>query len=142
MIDDTPEKKASLALTAQAHEFARARGGENMSADDRLTFETMMRRAADARSMHDVLEAAARVVARADGFGMSVTGRWLVVGGVTCTYVGILWLVLFEVSGGTLPLGSLGSTNTVVGTVILVPGVVLWVFGAALRRSGRSRARR
>jgi hypothetical protein len=142
MINDTPEKKAWLATASQAQDFALAHGGENMSDADRATYDLLMKRAVEARSMHDVLEAAAMVVARADGYGMSVTGRWLVVAGIASTYVGALWLVLFDVSGGTLPVEKLGNTNTAIGTAIFVPGVACWIVGAALRRSGRRRASR
>lgn len=142
MFEDTPEKKAWLANLAEARAFAEAHDDEVMSAANRDHYELMLRRTAQARSTLDVIEAATRVVARADGFGMSVTGRWLVVSGITLTYTGALWLVLYDVSGGALPITPLRHGNTVVGVILLVPGVAAWIVGAALRRAGRRRTQR
>ncbi len=142
MADDSPEKKAWLANAAEAYDFARAHGGEDMTPENREIYELMMRRTADARSVHDVIEAAARIVARADGLGMSVTGRWMVAVGGILTYVGALWMVLYSVSGGDLPVAVLGDLNTLIGGIVLVVGAVLWTVGAALRRLGRHRALR
>lgn len=142
MVADGPEKKAWLANAAEANDFALRHGGEAMSAENRAIYDLMLRRTADAQSVHDVIEAAARIVARADGYGMSVTGSWLVGFGIALTYLGAIWLVLYDVSGGDLPVAALGDGNTTLGLVVLIPGVALWVTGSALRRSGRRRAHR
>ena len=142
MAEFSPEKKAWLANAAEAYDFALAHGGENMTEENRAIYDLMMRRAADAQSIHDVIEAAARIVARADGLGMSVTGRWLALVGVVLTYLGALWMVLYSVSGGDIPVPAWGDTNTTIGGVVLLAGVTLWIVGAALRRAGRRKAHR
>ncbi len=54
-----------------------------------------------------------------------VSPRWLVPTMLGLLLLGLAWIAVFYVSGGSLPISALGSWNLVVGFGFLVGGVVL-----------------
>jgi hypothetical protein len=54
-----------------------------------------------------------------------VSPRWLVPVMLACLLIGLTWIVLFYVTGGSLPISALASWNLVVGFGFIIAGVVL-----------------
>jgi hypothetical protein len=54
-----------------------------------------------------------------------VSPPWLVPAMLASLIIGLVWIVLYYVSGNNLPVSALGAWNLVVGFVFLVCGVVL-----------------
>jgi Cell division protein CrgA len=54
-----------------------------------------------------------------------VSPRWLVPAMLACLLVGLAWIALYYITGGTLPISALGAWNLAVGFVLIIAGVVL-----------------
>jgi Cell division protein CrgA len=55
-----------------------------------------------------------------------VSPRWLVPAMLACLLIGLVWIALFYVTGGSTPVQSaLGAWNVVVGFGFIISGVVL-----------------
>jgi hypothetical protein len=54
-----------------------------------------------------------------------VSPRWLVPTMLACLLVGLAWIALYYVTGGKLPIESLGAWNLAVGFALIIGGVGL-----------------
>jgi Cell division protein CrgA len=54
-----------------------------------------------------------------------VSPRWLVPTMLGCLLVGLAWIALYYITGGTLPASPLGAWNLAVGFVLIIGGVAL-----------------
>jgi hypothetical protein len=54
-----------------------------------------------------------------------VSPRWLVPTMLACLLVGLAWIALYYVTGGKLPIQSLGAWNLGVGFALIIGGVAL-----------------
>jgi hypothetical protein len=54
-----------------------------------------------------------------------VSPRWLVPAMLACLLLGLAWIALYYITGGTLPISALGAWNLAVGFVLIIAGVVL-----------------
>ena len=54
-----------------------------------------------------------------------VSPRWLVPTMLACLLVGLAWIALYYITGGSLPIAALGAWNLAVGFVLIIAGVVL-----------------
>jgi Cell division protein CrgA len=54
-----------------------------------------------------------------------VSPRWLVPVMLACLLIGLAWIALFYITGGTLPISALADWNLVVGFGFIIGGVVL-----------------
>jgi hypothetical protein len=55
-----------------------------------------------------------------------VSSRWVVPAMLSCLILGLIWIALFYITGGTTPLQSaLGDWNLVVGFALIIVGVGL-----------------
>lgn len=54
-----------------------------------------------------------------------VSPRWLVPTMVTFLLIGLAWIAVYYVTGGTLPIAALNAWNLAVGFVFIIAGVVL-----------------
>ena len=54
-----------------------------------------------------------------------VSPRWLVPTMLGCLLVGLAWIALYYITGGTLPIQALQSWNLAVGFVLIIAGVAL-----------------
>ena len=54
-----------------------------------------------------------------------VSPRWLVPTMLACLLVGLAWIALYYITGGSLPIAALQAWNLAVGFVLIIAGVVL-----------------
>ena len=54
-----------------------------------------------------------------------VSPRWLVPTMLACLLVGLAWIALYYITGGSLPIAALNAWNLAVGFVLIIAGVVL-----------------
>ena len=54
-----------------------------------------------------------------------VSLRWLVPTMLACLLVGLAWIALYYISGGSLPIGALQAWNLLVGFALIIAGVAL-----------------
>ena len=54
-----------------------------------------------------------------------VSPRWLVPTMVGCLLVGLAWIALYYVTGGSLPVSAFGAWNLLVGFALIISGVAL-----------------
>jgi len=54
-----------------------------------------------------------------------VSPRWLVPTMLACLLVGLAWIALYYITGGSLPIAALHAWNLAVGFVLIIAGVVL-----------------
>ena len=54
-----------------------------------------------------------------------VSPRWLVPTMLGCLLVGLAWIALYYVTGGSLPVSALGAWNLMVGFALIISGVAL-----------------
>jgi hypothetical protein len=54
-----------------------------------------------------------------------VSPRWLVPTMLGCLLVGLAWIALYYITGGTLPASALGAWNLMVGFALIIVGVAL-----------------
>ena len=54
-----------------------------------------------------------------------VSPRWLVPTMLACLLVGLAWIAVYYISGGSLPIQALQAWNLVVGFVLIIAGVAL-----------------
>ncbi len=54
-----------------------------------------------------------------------VSPRWLVPTMLGCLLVGLAWIALYYITGGTLPVSALAAWNLAIGFVLIIAGVAL-----------------
>ena len=54
-----------------------------------------------------------------------VSPRWLVPTMLGCLLVGLAWIALYYITGGTLPIAALAAWNLAIGFVLIIAGVAL-----------------
>jgi len=54
-----------------------------------------------------------------------VSPRWLVPAMLACLLVGLAWIALYYITGGSLPIQALQAWNLAIGFVLIIAGVVL-----------------
>jgi hypothetical protein len=54
-----------------------------------------------------------------------VSPRWLVPTMLACLLVGLAWIALYYITGGSLPIGALQAWNLAIGFVLIIAGVAL-----------------
>ena len=54
-----------------------------------------------------------------------VSPRWLVPTMLGCLLVGLAWIALYYITGGTLPIAALQAWNLAIGFVLIIAGVAL-----------------
>jgi cell division protein CrgA len=54
-----------------------------------------------------------------------VSPRWLVPTMIGCLLVGLAWIALYYITGGTLPVQALAAWNLAIGFVLIIAGVAL-----------------
>ena len=54
-----------------------------------------------------------------------VSPRWLVPTMLGCLLVGLAWIALYYITGGTLPVSALNAWNLLVGFALIIAGVAL-----------------
>ena len=54
-----------------------------------------------------------------------VSPRWLVPAMLACLLVGLAWIALYYITGGSLPIQALAAWNLAIGFVLIIAGVVL-----------------
>lgn len=54
-----------------------------------------------------------------------VSPRWLVPTMIGCLLVGLAWIALYYITGGTLPVAALAAWNLAIGFVLIIAGVAL-----------------
>ena len=55
----------------------------------------------------------------------AVSGRWVAPTMVTLLLLGLVWVVIFYITGGNWPIGSIGSWNIVVGFAFIFGGLMV-----------------
>lgn len=54
-----------------------------------------------------------------------VSPPWLVPAMLACLVIGLIWIALFYITGGSLPISAIADWNLVVGFGFIIAGVVL-----------------
>jgi Cell division protein CrgA len=54
-----------------------------------------------------------------------VSPRWLVPTMLGCLLVGLAWIALYYITGGTLPVSALNAWNLLIGFAMIIAGVAL-----------------
>ncbi len=54
-----------------------------------------------------------------------VSPRWLVPTMLACLLVGLAWIALYYITGGSLPIAALAAWNLAIGFVLIIAGVTL-----------------
>jgi hypothetical protein len=54
-----------------------------------------------------------------------VSPRWLVPTMLACLILGLAWIALYYITGGSLPISALGAWNLLVGFALIIAGVGL-----------------
>lgn len=54
-----------------------------------------------------------------------VSPRWLVPAMIACLVVGLAWIALYYVTGGSLPVSALQAWNLAIGFALIIGGVAL-----------------
>jgi hypothetical protein len=54
-----------------------------------------------------------------------VSPRWLVPTMLACLLVGLAWIALYYITGGSLPIQALAAWNLAIGFVLIIAGVAL-----------------
>jgi hypothetical protein len=54
-----------------------------------------------------------------------VSPRWLVPTMLACLLVGLAWIALYYITGGSLPIAALQAWNLAIGFVLIIAGVAL-----------------
>jgi hypothetical protein len=54
-----------------------------------------------------------------------VSPRWLVPTMLGCLLVGLAWIALYYITGGTLPVAALSAWNLLIGFALIIGGVAL-----------------
>jgi len=54
-----------------------------------------------------------------------VSPRWLVPTMIGCLLVGLAWIALYYITGGSLPIQALQAWNLAIGFALIIAGVVL-----------------
>ena len=79
---------------------------------------------------------------KSTGTGHTVTGSILLVLAILGGFFGFVWIVMFYVSQGTLPIAALGSWNLLGGGFFFVTGIPMLIAGVLLLVSGSRQRRR
>ena len=54
-----------------------------------------------------------------------VSPRWLVPTMLTCLILGLAWIALYYITGGSLPIQALAAWNLAIGFTLIIAGVAL-----------------
>jgi cell division protein CrgA len=54
-----------------------------------------------------------------------VSPRWLVPTMLACLLIGLAWIALYYITGGTLPIEALQAWNLLIGFALIIAGVAL-----------------